>query len=224
MKTVDPKRSLITESLVCVSVCAAAYFFLVDPASTRLGEVRGQLRQTSAMPAPTPGAAITPEEARKIMDEVRARVGEVEARSGPARDESALFASLMALAAAHNIRVDGLSPVGGAGDSGKGRRQGGTQNVAAPPPPPPPGVEAPEPVPVDTSVEYLMSTVCNYADLVRFVDALQRTGGYTVFKSIKVEPADDSAPDRVRATIGTIHLAFDTSMVVVKAPEPGGAP
>lgn len=223
MKPVDPKRSLATEGLVCMSVCAAAYFFLVDPASTKLGEVRGQLRQTSAMPAPTPGAAITPDEARKIMDEVQVRVAEVEARSGPARDESALFASMMALAAAHNIRVDGLSPVGAAGDAGKGRKQPGGAGTA-PPPPPPPGVEAPEPVPVDTSVEFLMSTVCNYADLVRFVDALQRMSGYTVIKSIRLEPADDNAPDRVHATIGTIHLAFDTSTVIVRAPDPGGAP
>lgn len=219
----SPARQFGAECLVAVSICGGAYFFLVDPIRAQFHQVVAEIRRVSTVPPATPGAAITAEDARNILEQVQRQTGLIDRRSAVARDESALFASMMALAAAHDIRVDGLTPVGtGAGEPTKSRRSS-SEPAVAPPPPPPPGVELPEPPPVDTRLEFSMSTVSHYLDLIRFVDALQSSSGYTVIKSVKVEPADDAAPDRVRATIETVHLAFDTSRVVV-ARKPEGAP
>lgn len=208
MKT-DPVRQLLCESIIGVSLCVGAYVWLVEPQSAKLAKIEAGIGLLSSNPnqsLPTPQEI---ESAQRALSEVNARITQIEKASASARDESGMFAALMALAAAHRVRVDSLQPVTLA-DAGPAR----SATPAGAAPPPPPGATVPEPPPNDTRLAYSMAVVASYSDVVNFLNALQASSGYTVVRSVSMEPTEDVSPQLVRATIDTVHFSFDTSRVI----------
>lgn len=195
------RRQVIPHVAIALAVCLGGYMALVDPVRHKLAAERGaadapakELQQGETLQADI--ARMT--QAMQKVTEERARIDEL---GRAARDERKLFASIMGLAAASNVRVDELNPA----------------KVVAPAAPAkaanaPAGTPAPVLVaPGDTAVGYSMTAIATYEDLAKFLRALKSELGYTQVRSVRMMPVQDDKVKLIRATIETEHYAFDAS-------------
>jgi len=220
----NPGRQMLAEFAIGVLVCAGAYMMLVEPAQRELVKARAEIDALRARDAEQGSiSGLTEEQIAQLRSATLRRSESVREHSRMARDEAAMFGTIMALATEHGVRVDQLQP----GAAGVVNEQGKLVPVgqAATPPPPPPapaaaGAAAPAPAiaPVrDMKSSYTISATGAYANVTALLDALQSKLGYTIIRSVRLTPMDPAGPQAVSVQIQTEHLAIDLSGVKLPA-------
>lgn len=203
-------RRVVSEFAIGLMVCAAGYYFLVNPARNSAAAIRAQIDQVQKQAAETHGmASLTDDQTRELKRLTSERAHEIATRSAPARDEAGMFSAVMDLATRHRVRIDQLQPNG---------------SVAAvtpvAPPMPDPSMPPPPPPPKDAHTGYTLSLVADYGDLTGFANSLQSRLGYTVVRSLRAVPSGDHTPNLVHAVIETEHFAFDLAGVDAQPVKP----
>lgn len=220
----DPAKQVGIELLLGVAVCAAGYFFVVDPAESRLAKAREQITALAAQTGASARPAIPPERAEALLKEAQERSRSIETRSALAKEQSALFAALMDLSGKHHIRVDQLQPTSGPA----GRRP--DRRASAPPPPPPPtgpggapgaAGDVPRAPTIESAcVRYSIAATGSYADLASFIGALQTELGFTRVRSVRIDPVREATTPTVQVMIETEHYAFGIGdLAIAEAPQ-----
>lgn len=208
-------RKIACEFAIGLMVCGGAYFFLVNPAASELNRTRAEMTRVHQASTGTPGiSSLSEAQVRDLRRFTSERAHEIARRSAPARDEAAMFTSVMDLAARHAVRINQLQP-----STTTLLAQTAAPDANALPPamdaaPTPPDPYAP-PRLKDQRVAYTLNVAATYSDLAAFLNSLQHKLGYTNVKSVRCSPAGHDAPDLVQATIETEHFSFD--LVGVKA-------
>jgi len=195
-------KKIIAESAAGLLICGAGHYFVARPAAAKLAETR---REVSTLVAQGVGARTGPTLSVEQLEGLLRATGEsassIERRGEPARDETAMFAAVMALGTRCEVQIDQMQPV--------------AAQAAAPGAAPAPAVGAPadKPGPADTTIRYTLSVTGSYGNTARFVDALRREVGYTVVSGVHVAPDSRKSGSVVHTTIETRHHAFDVSAV-----------
>ncbi len=207
-------RANVVQLFIAAAICVGGYLLLVDPAHKRLTAVRAQVVEKSAKIKQLQQVRDAVPRFTQMAEQAAHQASVIEARSTPARDQGALFASLAALAAEHHVRLDTLDPY----------------QVSRPTPPPaaPAAAGAPPapPPPKDSVLGYTITMVGSYDDLARFVSAIQHTTGFTRIRNLRLSPITEGTVTAVHATLQTEHYAFDASAPADPAaatPGPAGA-
>jgi hypothetical protein len=202
---------MFAECAIAVSVCAAGYIFLVDPVKQDLAKVQSQVAAARAEQSQqSSSAGLSEPQVAELRRVVAERAEQIQARSNVVKDQSALFGALMALGVEHKIRIDQLQPgvttVGAESTTPQPRNVFGNTDPAA-------GGAAPTepPKPRDTRMTCTLVVQGSYANITNFLAALQRDLGYTNILDVRLNPAAESGPNVVAATIQTEHFAFDLS-------------
>lgn len=221
-----PARALLAECAIAVSVCAAGYIFLVDPVKQDLSRARAQLNAATAEQSKNAGSSTLSEaQVADLRAVVADRSGRIAARSAPARDQAALFSSIMALGAEHNVRIDQIQPgvtsIVGEGAAGAPQpRQVFPQPGAGATDP---GAPAEPPKPRDVRTTCTLVVQGTFGRLTSFLSALQNDLGYTAITDLRVNPTPESGPETVAATIQTEHFAFDLGPLAGAGPKSASA-
>lgn len=205
----------VAEFAVALLVCGAVHYFFVGPIAARAEEVR---READALAVNSgAGVALTADQLTAMTENARAAARLVAERAALALDETRLFTSIMSLADSTGVRVDQMQPL----------EVAPVDRAAAAPPPPTttPGPPAhPETDSLDRptrpSIGYTITLSAPFAGVIDFMHRLRTELGFTVVRSARLSPADDSVGDRVEAVITTEHYAFDCSALeqIVTAP------
>ena len=194
-------RSAAAELAIGLALCAAGYFLLVEPAERRLAEVSHRVERLERTARAGDGPAVSDEQAQRATARVRARAQNVAARSAPAGSETAMFSALMALADAHNARIDQLQPMPVRERTGTLATRGGARSA------------------------YSMSVLADFGDLASLVEALQHDLGFTNIRSIRLTSTGEPGTRHVQAAIETEHRGFDPGPALTGAdPAAGGTP
>lgn len=211
MNTPASTRRLGCEFMIAASICGAGYYFLVDSTRAKLAAVCAQIAEAEAREMAISGVGgLTDLQVADLRRLTLERVAQIKERSAPAADEATMFAALSGIAGTHNIRIEQLSPVMSA--------PGASITVL------PPGVQPGTPdaaqaaaqaaaAPKDTRASYNISVSGGYADIASFLDAMSRSLGYTVIRSVRLTQPDSASPDLLRAEISSDHLGFDLSAI-----------
>lgn len=205
----------IAEFAVALLVCGAVHYFFIAPVAERAAVVRHEADALAASSGA--GVALTADQLTAMTESARAEVRLVTERASLARDETRLFTSIMSLADSTGVRVDQMQPL----------EVAPAERAAAAPPPPtttpgtpaPPEADSPD-HPIRPSMGYTITLSAPFAGVIDFMHRLRTELGFTVVRSVRLSPADDSVGDRVEAVITTEHYAFDSSALeqIVNAP------
>jgi hypothetical protein len=127
------------------------------------------------------------------------------------------------------VRIEQLQPVervgrrpagaGAAGVAPPGSTPAGSQRNGLAPNSDPAAADAAQPR--DTSVGYRIVATASYGSLVEFLRRLPGELGFTVLKSVRVQPGDSEHPDLARVQVETEHLAFDVGELANLTVAPG---
>jgi hypothetical protein len=220
-------RRLVPELAIGLALCLGVHFMLVDPVKQRLGETRTKVSQLlrEAQEVTALGADL-PKVVASLEDSSR-RAGKIHELSAPAKDEVSMFEAITSLAMAHRVSLDQLEPrvpTEPATNQAASSPVSGAEGAAALPP-----VEPPKPRAGDRGFAYSMTATAEFADMTAFVDALQQRLGYTIVRSLRVEPTYETGVTTVTATIHTEHFGFDATPMVpattaAGAPQGGSSP
>lgn len=204
----DRIRRTAAEVAIGLLVCGAAHLFLIGPHNARLARLQAEAEALAA--APSAGPALSAEQVATLTRLAARWADEVTRRSESARDDTRLFTAIMTLAESSGVRIDQLQPTG---------RPEATRK-------PPSGPSAEGTAPADGSlpassepaahggVGYGMVVSAEYGRLAAFLAALQREIGFTVVRSVRLEPDDSGdGSDRVLAHVQTEHYWFDASQL-----------
>ncbi len=194
-----PARRTAGEFVLTLGACALAYSVFVRPVEKSLADVSARCSALASQ-GTNSLTTFTPEEAGAARAAILRQTDEIAHRGEPARDESLMFASIMALAGEHRVRVDQVRPTAVVKE--------------ALPAPSAPGAP---PVPKDIAVGYTISVAATYTDLADFLDGLSRDLGFTVVNSVRLTTDESDPLHPVSAQIETEHHAFDlgTALAVV---------
>lgn len=211
-KTTDPSRQVLIELVLGVAVCAAGFFFTVDSTQKSIAKARDEITALTAQAAEQRRPPVPADKADSVIKEATAKIKTIQDRSALAKDQSALFSALMELAGSHRIRVDQLQPVT------VGNKRTASKPAAPPPPPPPSGSGTGPLTPAAPQIEsacvrYAIAATGSYADLARFVGALQFDLGFTRVRSVRIDPVRESSTPIVQVLIETEHYAFGAGAV-----------
>jgi hypothetical protein len=193
--SLQESRPLIAHALIAVSVCAGAYLLLVQGPSGRLAAARAEADALAIEVSTAESLREKVPQMNAALDRVRAEAARIRTLGRPARDERGLFAAVMALAGAHDVRIDELNPTRAA-----------TSGVSTPPL----GAER-APRSGDAQVGYTIVAIATYDDLFAFVAGLESDLGHSMVRAVRIVPLQDDRSRLVRAVIETAHYSFDTT-------------
>ncbi len=144
-----------------------------------------------------------------------AEAAEVERTSGPARSQSELLAAVLRLADERGVRVEQIEPTVLVG-------RAMAAPVAAPVPVGAGGVAAPtvQPKP-DVVLGCSLAVAGDFASLVAFVDALERSAGYARVRTLRLAAPSEPGSRTVVASVLSEHVAFDVGPVLAAAGKDG---
>src|SRR5262249_42252561 len=132
----------------------------------------------------------------------KASADRIEQTGRYARQEQELYAALTSAANACRVRIDQMSP------SKLGSGKGGHA---------PTGPEMPENGP-NAAVGYTIDATATYTDLAAFLKSIRTDLGYSLIKSVRLNPTQDTKSKMVHAYIETEHFSFDASPVALGTP------
>lgn len=185
-------RSMIAELVIGVMLCIACAHVLLSPAHRELRLARERAEQA----ATTVSAGLNPRKAGAVEQENTLRRAEMERRSFPARDEAALFGTIVGLAEAQGLRVDQFQPSESRADA---RITASETSATEPNVPATSG---------DTLITYSISLSGPYPGVVRFLDSLRRSATFCSTKSVRVFAGDAKESGTIRAELVTDFFAL----------------
>ena len=205
-------RSIVSEAVICVAICAGGYMGLVDPIHRERAsyEAFQQDPLTYRADALMRGGSV--EAAIRAVEEAEARAGMIASKGEAARDELLAFEQLMQSATDASLTVEELERRDAAGQPETTR-----PHVGAAAPPIPGAIPSPAPAHKDVSVAFMMKVRGEYAQLVNLVASLSADPERHAITSIAIDPAGNTADPLVTATIETVHYGFDASLPLSKA-------
>jgi hypothetical protein len=201
----DHVRQLSAQLVIAASLCGGVYAFVAGPMRDRMLESEASLE---AFVEEARVATTTLTSLPAILadaDSTDRRIEEIEARNGPALDESALFAEVMRLADECAVQLEQLSP------SGRPKPQAGRRTG--------PKAEADRAAhPGDRAARYTLTGAGAYADVARFVERLESPWAFGVVSRCRLSPAGlapdtDADPARVAFDLTLDLYAFGTAPI-----------
>lgn len=193
-----PVRRLCAEGAIALGVCAAAYAAVVRPVERELAEVSAKYL-TLVSQGTRPIGDYSPAQLETVRVETLRRSTELVRHGESVRDESLMFAEVMALASRHDVRVDQVRPAATARDP---------QPAAAVN-----AVSAATAIPRDTKAAYTLSVAGTYAGLAAFIEGLSAGSGFSVVNSVRLTPDDGDRHHPIAAQIDADRYAFDLSSI-----------
>jgi hypothetical protein len=228
MKLTVAQRKMFAELVIGLSICGAAYYFLVQPLKKELAAVRAQTSATMAVATvPTPP---DPAKLAAIIQSVKDKSERIAAGGVVARSEAEMFSRLGSLAKRFDVRIDELRSVSKS-----------TISVASPaapapapgPPAGPPGGPPGGPIdpiaglvipPKDTRVQYEFSARGAYPSVAAFLAAIGTDLGHSVVRTVRLSPAGATDPKMLSVSVRTEHADFDVAAVNAALTAPPGPP
>lgn len=198
-------RPLIAHALIAVSVCAGAYLVLVQGPSGRLAAAQAEADALAIEVRAAESLREKVPQMNAALERVRAEAARIRTLGRPARDERGLFAAVMSLAGAHDVRIDELNPTRAATAGGSAPR--GPERASSP---------------GDVQVGYTMVAIATYDDLFAFVRGLESDLGHSMVRAVRIVPLQDDRSRLVRAVIETAHYSIDTTARAPGLPTEGG--
>jgi hypothetical protein len=182
------RRSLVAQGVIALGACLGLHFFVAEPFERRLDERRAEIARLIASSQEAAQLVTRMPDVMRTLDRNAAEAARMEARGAPVRDEGAMFTRIMTLAAGADVSVEVMDPVAVPAKGG-------------------PGLAAPRPQ--DRALAYSIRATGAYADVCRFLHALQNNLAYTVVNALRLAPSPGDSADQVTAIIETAHFAVD---------------
>lgn len=218
-------RKAFAEMAIGLMVCGAVHMFLIAPQNARLARLQAEVDSIATAPGAAP--ALSAEQLDRLTRSAAEWADEVTRLSDAAQSETRLFTEIMTLAERSGVRIDQLQPTGQPAGHAAAPPE---QHAAAAPDAAQPASAEPVP-PKQGAVGYTMVVSSSYVELIGFLAALPRQIGFTVVRSVRLEPLEASdrgtATDLVRAEVQTEHYWFDATQLrtlAVMGPNPGADP
>lgn len=188
-------RTVIAQVVIALAACIGAWFVFVEPRSVEAQFLEEEIRAGSQQ-----AAGIDQEMVQRLaerLDEVRTRVRQVEQRGEITRDSSHLYSVVMNLARAHDVTVASLNPGSpAAARTGRSPRTGGRADDE-----------------LAVHREFSVSVSGRYADIARFVNALQSLSGYLEVQYLSIAAASGEAGIvNARLTCRTVRFTLPESL------------
>lgn len=186
-------RSFLPELAIGTAVCAAGYFFLVDPLVRKAACAQAEVDALTL--------TITKGQTKPVaVDPGRTAAAEralacVEARSALASNQAKLLQAVSTLADSCNVRVEQFNPA-----TARGPRTAPGQS--------PPKTDKK----IEQRTAFSISLSGSYADTARFVRSMQQEIGFTAVRALHLSPAAG-----VTAGVDTVSVVIDTEHVAVNA-------
>ena len=181
------------------------YLTVVDRTQQHLAAVRvktaaldGKVREAEALRDLIPSMTASLSAAEKESAAIKAA-------STPVADERALYASLMSIAAAHDVRLEEVNPAA-----------------------PQPLVLGPKTTPetlkdvrsIEHAIGYSIVATATYSNAAAFLRAIETDLGYSIVRSVRLSPLPEGG--LIRLMLNTEHYAFDVAPRIATTPEEGG--
>ena len=177
-----PMRELMSLGVIVAGVVASLHLLAGDPLRQRAE--RAQLAVEAAQARLNEVTAPSPLGAGDLatLDDLRARALDISASNARAADQLRAYAAVTEIAGACAVQIDRMEPTSG----------GGRDDAAA-----------------VVSQAYEISAVATFPSLVAFLERIQTEAGYAQVIGFSVEPQAHDGQPALRATIRTLHHAFD---------------
>lgn len=228
MKLSAAQRKIASEFVIGLSICGAAYYFLVQPLKRELIVLNTQTAEALASSPVT--APPDPAKVQSLLRSVREKADRILDNGKVARSEAEMFARLNGLAARYEVRIEELrstakSPLSPPSNTGPAIEPANSPNA--------PGPAATPLVPVllkDFRVQYEFTARGSFANATAFIAAIEDELGYSVVRNVRIVPFAEGDTDVVTLSVRTEHFDFDLSALnallgtgaVAAAPEPTG--
>lgn len=194
-------RSVASQGLIALSLCAGAYMTLMEPAERRLNDLRAEVARRQIAAAQCASSTMSISQLTALRDSCTASVADLQTRNTQSSSEAQLFESLVKLAGESGVRVESMNPSAVSSTRKPGAAiapQPGTMPVAR--------LD-------DRRYAYTLRVQCTYDQLVRFVESLQGGAGFANVRAVRLSPSNEPGSRLLSATIETEHLWFDLSAV-----------
>lgn len=181
------------QTLALAAACAAVWYLAARSLHVSLAQARAELagavNEISAHETDYPPSAGDPAKAMLDLADREKRVRDLTRVSG---DAAKVYEALGVVAGSCNVRVDRIEPVRSGVREPRSSRQAAKPGAFA--------VSA-------ESTHYVIEATGQYADIARFVKALERDLGLTRVVSLRLSPAPvtPGAPPAISASIETSH-------------------
>lgn len=194
-------RSVASQGLIALSLCAGAYMMLMEPAERRLKDLRAEVARRQSAAAQCASSTMSISQLTALRDSCSAAVADLQTRNTQSSSEAQLFESLVKLAGESGVRVESMNP-----SAVTAARKPATAIAHQPGAMPAAKLD-------DRRYAYTLRVQCTYDQLVRFVESLQGGAGFANVRAVRLSPSNEPGSRLLSATIETEHLWFDLSAV-----------
>ena len=178
-------KKLLPELVIAAVAIIGLWSLLVSPMRERLGQAQAAHANAIEHARIAGDPELSTLRLNAVMDKLDNAIGDIERRSGVARDQTALQARLMEIGAESRIRIDRVSPA-----KTRSIRDGDFD---------------------DRIVSFEIEFSGLYRDITGFVAAVEDNFGLTRIDRFSIRPNGSEVGAAVRAKLRTTHFAFDTS-------------
>ncbi len=202
----NSNRNVVAHALIGAAILVGSYLTVVDRNQQQLSAVRvqtasleGKVREAEALRDLIPSMT-------GALDATEKETAAIKASSTPVADERALYASLMSIAASHQVRLEEVNP-------------------AAPQPlmlgPKTSAETLKSARSIEHSIGYSIVATATYTNAAAFLRAIETDLGFSIVRSVRLSPLPESG--MIRLMLNTEHYAFDVVPRVAAVTEEGGA-
>jgi len=179
-----PWRAVAARSCIIATMLCGAWMLVVAPLRSDLARAEQRLARARAESARARSLAQQMQTYQTLLERSKAALERVSLHGAIARDPSRLFDVVSAIGAREGVTIHQIRPA---------RSRAGSPDDPA----------------GDDAISYDIDATGRYADVARFLSAVEREAGYAAIEGFSIRPITDQ-PGVVRAGIRTRHHAFAT--------------
>jgi len=190
MSAGGPMRELVSLGVIVAGCVVGLHMLVGEPMRERAELTLGAVVEAQDRLDEIAGPMSMTTHEAAMLDVMRARAREIAEANGHATDQLRVYGVVTDIAGAAGVQIDRMEPTAGASTTGDGAR----------------------------AQAYEISAVAGFPSLVEFLDRVQREAGFTIVTDFSFEPEVRDGRALLRATIRTVHYAFDLREAADLAP------
>jgi len=178
-------KKVLPELAITAAVLYGLWALMISPMRENLSQAQAAHANVIEHTRITGDPALSTPRLNMVKDAIDNVIGDIESRSDIARDQTALQARLMELGSRFRLQINRVSPA--RATSIKDAADG------------------------DRTVSFEIECSGRYSDVTAFIAEIEENVGLSRVERISIRPDHQSGAAMVRARLGTMHYAFDTS-------------
>jgi hypothetical protein len=181
MSDAGPMRELVSLGVIIAGCVVGLHLLVGEPLRQRAERTLGAVIEAQNRLDEIAGPLSMTTHEAAMLDVMRTRAREIAVANTHATDQLRVYGVVTDIAGACGVQIDRMEPASGASAGAEGAR----------------------------AQAYEISAVAPFPALVEFLDRVQRDAGFTIVTDFSFEPEARDGRPLLRATIRTVHYAFD---------------